>query len=32
MREGNKLITKAKRIKKRTQTGMMKNQTNANDR
>lgn len=32
MREENKLITKSKRIKKSTQTGMMKNKTNANGR
>lgn len=32
MRDGNKLITKSKRIKKSTETGIMKNKTNANGR
>lgn len=30
MREGNKWITKSKRIKKSTQMGIMKNKTDAN--
>lgn len=32
MREGNKLITESKRIKKSTQMGIIKNKTNANGR
>lgn len=32
MRKGNKWITKSKRIKKSTQTGIMKNKANANGR